>query len=151
MPSPPYRIFFDTSVYIAGLLSPKGAAGELMRLAESGIIQMVVSKRIIIESDQVLINKFPDLIEDSRRFWKSLSPELVKEPSPSKSKSFTENLPLADAFILSAAHKADVLAFVTWNTKDFMKKNIKSLVNFPIVVPGDCLELFRTWINPFFE
>jgi len=149
MPAPPYRIFFDTSVYIAALISPNGAAGELIRLAEAGIIQMVVSQRVIIESDQVLKNKFPGLIEDSRRLWKNLSPELVEEPTPLKSKIFTDKLPFADAFILSAAHKAEVLAFVTWNTRDFMKKGIKSLVTFPVVVPGECLKLFRNWISLF--
>ncbi|VAX35746.1 hypothetical protein MNBD_UNCLBAC01-205 [hydrothermal vent metagenome] len=151
MPTPPYRIFFDTSVYIAALLSPEGAAGELIRLAESGVIQMVVSQRVIIESDQVLKNKFSNLIEDSRRLWKSLSPELIKEPTSLKSKFFIEILPLSDALILSAAHKAGVLAFVTWNTRDFMKKGVESLVMFPIVVPGDCLKLFRGWIIPFWD
>ena len=51
MAVPQYRIFFDTSVYIAALLSSKGAAGELLRLAEGGVVRMVVSEEVIIEVD----------------------------------------------------------------------------------------------------
>ena len=83
-----YRIFFDTSVYIAALLSPQGAAGELVRLAEAGIVRMVVSKEIITEADRVLAVKFPELIQDSRKLWKHLHPEMAPEPSVSQIKPF---------------------------------------------------------------
>ena len=69
---PQYRIFFDTSVYIAALLSPGGAAGELVRLAEAGVIRMIVSEEVIVEADRVLagnrlVFRFPICI-DAR--WK---------------------------------------------------------------------------------
>jgi len=63
MAIPQYRVFFDTSVYIAALLSPRGAAGELVRLAEAGVLRMVVSEEVIVESDRVLAGKFPELIQ----------------------------------------------------------------------------------------
>ena len=144
-----YRVFFDTSVYIAALLSPKGAAGEFLRLAEAGLMTMVVSERVVVEADQVLGRRFPDLIEESRRLWKSLAPEMTPEGTPQAKSPFMERLSPTDASILCSAHLAKVSAFVTWNTRDFMKPGIKSLVPFPIVVPGDCLKLFRQWIQPF--
>ena len=149
MAIPQYRIFFDTSVYIAALLSPGGAAGELVRLAEAGVIRMIVSKEVIIEADRVLAVKFPGLIQESRRLWKHLNPEMVPDPAESQVKPFLEKLPRGDAVILSAAHLAKVSAFVTWNTRDFMTRGVLSLVDFPILVPADCLILFRRWIDPF--
>ena len=74
MALPQYRIFFDTSVYIAALLSPCGAAGELARLAETGVIRMVVSEEVIVEADRVLAVKFPELVQENRRLWKHLHP-----------------------------------------------------------------------------
>lgn len=147
----PYRVFFDTSVYIAALISPSGAAGELIRLAEAGAIQMIVSQDVIIESDKVLAEKFPGLIQESRRLWKHLKPEIAPEPSPSQLKHFHQKLPKADAAILCSASLTKVAAFVTWNTRDFMAHGIQSLDDFPIVVPADCLVLFRKWIDPFLE
>ncbi len=149
MPVPSYRLFFDTSVYLAALISPDGAAGELLRLVEAGAVRMVVCQQVIIEADRVLAAKFPELIQESRRLWKHLAPEITADPSPSQIKPFREQLPQADACILCSAHAAKVSAFITWNTRDFMKKDVSSLVNFPIVVPSDALKLFREWIGPF--
>ena len=149
MAIPQYRVFFDTSVYIAALLSSKGGAGELVRLAEAGVIQMVVSEEVIVESDRVLAGKFPELIQESRKLWKNLSPAMAPDPTESQIKPFLDKLPKGDASILCAAHLAGVSVFVTWNTRDFMVQGVKALVSFPIVIPAECLTLFRKWIDPF--
>ena len=147
MPLPRYRLFFDTSVYIAALISPQGAAGELLRLVETGAITMVVSEEVIRESDRVLGTKLPELVQESRRLWKHLAPEVFPNPTPDALKSFLEKLPKGDAKILCAAHLAKVTAFVTWNTRDFMASSISKLVDFPILIPADGLKLFRKWIG----
>ncbi len=144
-----YRIFFDMSVYIAALLSSDGVAGELIRLAEAGVIRMVVSEEVIVESDRVLAVKFPELIQENRKLWKNLNPEMVSNPTTNQMKPFLQKLSKGDASILCAAHLAEVSVFVTWNTRDFMKSGLSSLVDFPIVVPSEGLKLFRQWINPY--
>lgn len=149
MAGPPLRIFFDTSVYIAALLSPAGAAGELVRLAESGALTMVVSEQVILESDEVVRNKFPDLVEKSRELWKYLEPEVVPNPSANRVRPFEKLVPAADARILCAAERGRVLAFVTWNIRHFMRPGVERLVSFPILVPGAGLQLFRKWIEPY--
>lgn len=151
MAVPQYRIFFDTSVYIAALISPDGAARELVRLAEAMAIRMVVSEEVITETDRVLIAKFPELIQESRKLWKHLGPEIAPNPTVNRIKPFLEKLAEGDAMILCAAHLAGVSAFVTWNTRDFMAQGVASLVDFPIVVPVDGLKLFRKWIEPFLD
>ena len=144
-----YRVFFDTSVYIAALLSSDGAAGELLRLAEAGVIGMIVSEEVIAEADRVLARKFPELVQENRKLWKHLKPEIAPHPSASQSKSFLEKLPRGDATILYAAKLSSPSVFVTWNTRDFLKHDVMSLVDFPIVVPAECLKLFRKWLEPF--
>ena len=151
MVAPRHRVFFDTSVYIAALLSPEGGAGELLRLVEAGALTMVVSEKVVMESDRVLEKRFPDLIQESRRLWENLAPEVAPNPTSKAVMPFLKQLSAGDAAILCSAHLARVSAFVTWNTRDFMKPGIESLVSFPIVVPGDCLKLFRKWIDPFLE
>lgn len=151
MAIPQYRIFFDTSAYIAALISPQGAAGELIRLVEAGVLSMVSSQEVIIEADRVLTKKFPELVQENRKLWKNLAPVIAPDPSASQARLFMERLPRSDATILCSAHLAKVSAFVTWNTRDFMGQQISSLVDFPIVVPADGLKLFRKWIEPFLE
>ena len=146
-----YRIFFDTSVYIAGLRSPNGAARGLLRLAEAQMIRMVVSEEVVMEVDRVTREKFPELVQESRKFWKDLGPEIAPNPRADQAKPFLQKLERGDALILCAAHLAKVSAFVTWNTRDFMVHGVASLVDFPIVVPADGLKLFRKWIEPFLD
>ncbi|MBI4386951.1 MAG: PIN domain-containing protein [Elusimicrobia bacterium] len=149
MAVPQYRIFFDTSVYIAALLSAEGAAGGLLRLVESGAVRMLVSEEVVIEVDRVLSGKFPKLIQDSRRLWRHLRPEIAPNPTAHQIKPFLLKLPKGDASILCSARLARVAAFVTWNTRDFMHPGVMTLVDFPIVVPAEGLKLFRKWIEPF--
>jgi len=151
MAVPPLRIFFDTSVYIAALLSAQGAARELLRLAEAGAVQMVVSEQVITEADRVLGAKFPELVQESRKLWKNLRPEIASPPSAHQAQAFLEKLSKGDALILCAAHLSKVSAFITWNTRDFMIPAVASLVDFPIVIPADGLRLFRKWIEPFLD
>ena len=151
MAIPQYRIFFDTSVYVAALLSPEGAAGELIRLVEGGAIQMVVSEEVIVEIDRVLSKKFPIRVEKSRELLKYLAPEIAPDPTTAQMKPFIHKLDKGDASILCSAHLAKVSAFVTWNTRDFMSDEVESLVDCPIVIPADALKLFRKWIEPFLD
>ena len=137
MAAPRYRAFFDTSVYIAALLSSEGASGELIRLVESGAIRMVVSEEVVVEIDRVLSSKFPVRVQRSRELLKRLTPEVALDES--------------DASILCSAHLAKVSMFVTWNTRDFMAHGVDVLVDFPIVIPANALKLFRKWIEPFLD
>ncbi len=148
---PQYRIFFDTSAYIAGLRSSGGAARELLNLAEAETIGMVVSEEVITEIDRVMARKFQDLVQESRKIWKELKPEVVPNPATGDIRPFLEKLDKGDASILCAARLAKVSAFVTWNTRDFMSHGVDVLVDFPIVVPADALKLFRKWIEPFLD
>lgn len=151
MPIPRYRLFFDTGAYIAGLLSPSGAARELLRLAEARAVAMVVSEEVVTEADRVIAVKFPELVQESRILWKGLEPEVVANPTPHQMEKFRQKLRPGDAAILCAAQLAKVSAFVTWNTRDFMSPGITLLVDFPIVVPADALGLFRKWIDPYLD
>jgi predicted nucleic acid-binding protein len=151
MAIPQYRVFFDTSVYIAALLSPEGAARELLRLVEVKAIQMVVAEEVIIETDRVIAGKFPELVLENRNLWKSLAPEITPNPTTDQVKPFLQKLARADATILCAAQQAKVAVFVTWNTRDFMASDVQSFVDFPIVIPAEGLKLFRKWIEPFLD
>jgi putative PIN family toxin of toxin-antitoxin system len=151
MPRPGNRVFFDTSVYVAALLSDDRAAAELLHLVEDDAIRMVISEEVVVEIDRVLSKKFPDRVYRSRELLKRLAPEIAPSPTSIQIKEFLDKLDGGDASILCSAHLAKVDAFVTWNTRDFMAHGVDKLVEFPIVVPADALKLFRKWIEPFLD
>lgn len=122
-----------------------------MRLVEGGAIRMVVSEEVIVEVDRVLSKKFPVRVQQNRELWKHLGPEIASNPTTNQLKPFSHKLDKGDASILCSAHLAKVCAFITWNTRDFMAHGVDALVDFPIVVPAECLKLFRKWIEPFLD
>jgi uncharacterized protein len=48
------NIVFDTNVLVAGLLSPFGPCGEIIRMVSSGKVALSVDARILSEYDEVL-------------------------------------------------------------------------------------------------
>lgn len=48
------RVVVDTNVVVAGLLSPFGAPGEIVRMIASGALSLCLDARIVSEYDEVL-------------------------------------------------------------------------------------------------
>ena len=138
-----WNVFIDTSALIAGILSPTGAAHEVLRLYEAGVVKAVMSKQVLIEADRNLSEKLPALLPEYRRFLTHLSPLIVDDPPRPVIEQAREIIHHNDALILSAAIEAGVDYLVTWNTRHFQKKAVRDYVQFAILTPGEFLEEFR--------
>ena len=69
----PWREFLDTSELIAGLLSPTGGAHEALRLFEIGVVELTVSRQVLVEADRNLTTKLPALLDAYHDFLYRLS------------------------------------------------------------------------------
>ncbi len=148
MPIKGWRLFLDTSALMAGIVSTRGAAREVMRLGEAGIFGLVISPQVLRELDRNLFKKFPDLIDESRAFCLRLAPELSDEPSPASVRRFEHLIEKEDRGILAAAEESRVDWLVTWNTRDFMVEGVKKSVPFRIATPGELLKAFEEeWLS----
>jgi len=61
MPANP-RVFLDTSALFAGIWSPEGGARLLLKLGESGAIQLVINRQVLLEIENTLRAKAPSHI-----------------------------------------------------------------------------------------
>jgi len=138
-----WNVFIDTSALIAGILSPTGAAHEVLRLCEAGVVKAVMSRQVLVEADRNLSEKLPAFLSEYRRFLKHLSPLIVEDPSRPAVVQAGEIIHHNDAPILAAAIEAGVDYLVTWNTRHFQKKVVRDYAQFPILTPGEFLEEFR--------
>lgn len=59
---PEHRVFLDTSVVFAAVLSASGGARALLKLGESAAIQIWVGTTVLQEADEVFRRKAPDLL-----------------------------------------------------------------------------------------
>ncbi len=135
------RVFIDTSALIAGLNSPSGAAGTILSACFIGSVIPVISPQVIEEMDSNIQKKFPKLIQGWTSFL--LIPlEVTENPSPADVGHAHSILPTSDAPILASALAAKPDALVTWNTRDFKRKEVLNAATFPILTPGEFLRKF---------
>jgi len=68
------------NVLIAGVASVTGASAAVLDLREAQILQMVVSRQVLVEADRNCSAKMPNLIIQFRRFMQNLAPLMVEDP-----------------------------------------------------------------------
>jgi predicted nucleic acid-binding protein len=147
MEKPRLKVFLDTSALIAGIASSKGAAREALRLAEIGLIEVFVSRQVIVEADRNIEAKLPEVLNEYRSFVDLLAPVLIDDPSPKEVKKYSSLINSDDAPILAAAISSGADYLITWDKKHFIKKDIPLASDLKIVTPGEFLKYFREYIE----
>ena len=138
-----WRVFLDTSALIAGLISTTGAAREVLRLCEAGVVEPLVSRQVLTEADRNLSEKLPALIPDYHQLIRRMSPVLIADPPKKAVVEAAKVIHHKDAPILAAAISGEADYLITWNTKHFHKPSVMQTVRFKIMTPGEFLESFR--------
>ena len=138
-----WRVFLDTSALIAGIVSTTGAAREVLRLCEAGVVEIFVSRQVLTEADRNFSEKLPAFVRDYRHLIQRMSPILIDDPSKEAVIKAAQVIHLKDAPILAAAIDGDMDYLITWDTKHFHKQSVMRKVHFKIVTPGEFLKEFR--------
>ena len=137
-----FKVFLDTSAIIAGLNSPTGAAGVLVSFCMTGNIEAIISTQVIEEAERNITKKFPRLLPAWQSFL-LIPPTVTSNPTIRQIRIARKLIPTDDAPILASALKARPDAFVTWNTRDFMRPGLEKNLPFAVFTPGDFLKRFR--------
>ena len=142
------KLFVDISVLIAGIASVSGASGTILDLCEAGIVQMVISRQVLIEADRNLSSKLPGLVEPFRRFIRDLAPLMMEESSAALLKKCEGLVDRKDVAILAAAIEAEAEFLVTLDKKHFLKASIPPSLGIRVLRPGEFLRsLEREWVE----
>lgn len=141
------KVFLDTSALIAGIASSRGAARAVLQLAEIGLIEVSVSRQVIVEADRNIEEKLPEMLNEYRGFIEILSPVLIDDPHQKDIKKFLTVINPDDAPILASAATSGADFLVTWDRKHFIGKNIHIRSNLKIVTPGEFLKYFRKYVK----
>ena len=147
MRKPRPKVFLDSSALIAGIASSKGAAREILRLAEIGLIEAIVSRQVVVEADRNITAKLPECLDDFRNYLETLAPVLAADPSHRDILRFSLLIQPHDAPILAAAVVAQADYLVTWDQKHFMTKGPRALARPKVMNPGEFLHEFRQLLH----
>jgi predicted nucleic acid-binding protein len=138
------RVFLDTSVLFAAVLSETGGSRLILNLGESGAVGLWVGSQALNEAEAVLARKATQskatfaLLLDQAKVSVGPPPD---QAATSQARSVVDYPP--DAHILGEALVAEVDYLVSLDRKHLMDNPRASELPFPIGTPGD----FLAWVR----
>lgn len=143
------KIFLDSSVIIAALLSPQGGSGRILELCEAKIIKGIISQDVVREIQEVIERKLPTLKSSFKKLLKISRLTIIKKVKPSWQNKAKRWIPYEkDAFILAAAKQTNADFLLTLDLKHFIKdQTVAQKSDIKIYTPGDFLNILRTMIG----
>jgi len=138
------RVFLDTSVLFAAVLSPTGGARKLFHLGEAGVLRLIVGPTVLNEADEVVRRKamasrpvLAQLLEASRVEISS-APTAIQVES---ARQFVQYMP--DARMLAEAICAGPDWFVTHDKEHFLNEGPSLRLAFSVGTPGDLIRSIK--------
>lgn len=142
-PTQRIKVFIDTNVLIAGVSSVTGASATILDLCETRVLQMVVSRQILIEADRNFGAKFPQLVDRFRQLMHNLAPLMFEDPTVESMEKAAAIVNRKDAPILAAAQKADVDFLITLDKRHFLNPKTRQKTMLKVVSPIEFLQSFE--------
>ena len=132
------NVVVDTNVLVAGLLSPFGPPGEIVRMIASGALRLCFDARILTEYGEVLARpKFQFSFELTQALLEQIKTEgfsVAGNPLPARLPDPTDE-PFLEAAIAGAAD-----CLITGNIKHFPSSKRQGAI---VLSPNEFLEYFR--------
>ena len=142
-PIPKIKVFIDTHILIAGLSSVTGTSATILDLCEAGVIQMVISRQVLVEADRNIAAKLPNLVDRFRQFIHNIALLMVEDPTSESMQKATAIVDRKDAPILAAAQNANVDFLITLDKKHFLNQKTRQKVVLKVVSPIEFLQSFE--------
>jgi predicted nucleic acid-binding protein len=138
------RIFLDTSVIFAAVLSPTGGARKLFLLGEIGLLNLVIGPTVLSECQEVVQRKSPASLPTLAQLLANALLETSRAPTQkqiSAAEVYVQYAP--DARVLAEAMLAKPDWFVTHDKEHFLSRRSRIDLPFEIGTPGDVLQRFK--------
>ena len=140
------RVFVDANVLIAGTDSQSGASNAVLKMAEVGLFQLVVSTQVLDEAERNLRKKLPRALPNFAAQMARLRLEILPDPTPEQVKPWKEIIETEDAPILCVAVASAVDRLITLNTKDFTPA-VAEQSGLAILTPAQFVEEIRLLVT----
>jgi predicted nucleic acid-binding protein len=135
------RIFLDTSVIFAAVLSETGGARVLFRLGETGVLQLMVGSTVLRECEQVLRRKAPASLPTLAYLLELGLVEITTAPPDEfmeQAKAIVVHEP--DVYVLAEAMAAEPDWFITHDKVHFLNADPSFSLTIRIGIPGDLIQ-----------
>lgn len=139
------NVFLDTSALFAGIWSSTGGARMILRLGESGVINIQVCSLVLSEIENVFRRKSPGNLSYLALILDRSGVKVEPDPGEELISRCNQLVPhQGDAHIIAAAWEIETDFFVTLDREHFIDNTpLVKEVPFPIGTPGDFLAWLR--------
>jgi predicted nucleic acid-binding protein len=141
---PKARVFLDTSVLFAAILSEMGGSRLILKLGEADAIHIFVGPRVLQEAEGVLSRKAP---QHKGRFALLLDRANVTVGPPPTADALAQASAVVnyapDAYVVAEAMAATSDYLVSLDRQHLVGNPRAGVLPFPIGTPGDFLAWFR--------
>ena len=143
------KIFLDTSVIIAAVLSPSGGARQIFLLGEAGVLDLIVGPNVLREADEVVRRKAPGSLPLLAQLLTAGRVEISSKPT-TKQIEIAQTLVMykPDAYVLSEAISAKPDWLITHDKEHFLNQRRDLKLSFEIGTPGDLLLSIKESYRP---
>jgi predicted nucleic acid-binding protein len=137
--------FLDTSALFAGVWSEVGGARQVLRLAEAGLVTVIVSPQVLTEIENNLRSQAPELLGRLALLLDRIGLRLAKAAPEAR---YEAALALVghpgDARLLAEAWEAGAVYFITLDRQHFLdNERPRGRLPFQLGTPGDFLLWYR--------
>ena len=140
------RVFLDSSALFSGVFSSRGAARLILRLGESGVVELLVSSQVVAETERALRRKAARVLGHLAIVLDASGCRVVPNPALEVVREWESLIPhLPDASLLAAAVAAGADYFVTLDRQHFLENAL--LMSHPplrIGTAGDLVDWLRS-------
>ncbi len=138
------KVFLDTSVLFAAVLSPTGGARKLFLLGEAELLELIIGPNVLREADEVVRRKAPASLPLLAQLLEIGKVQTVSAPTSKQIESARREIAYAaDARALAEAIHAKADWFVTHDKEHFLKSKATIHLPFEIGTLGDLLQKFK--------
>lgn len=137
------RVFVDSSVFFSAAYSSRGHARDIIMMALSGEIDMVISQIVIEETRRNLVANSPESLP-FMEFVLASTPHTIVRPTRADVLNAAEFTALKDAPIAAAAKGAKADLLVTLDKKHLLgRPELVEFVGAPIVTPREAVKRIK--------
>ncbi len=134
----------DSSALFAAVLSPSGAARELLRLSLTGEVRLVISQDVLTETRRNLHRKAPTTLSLFEQLLGALDFEMTADPTFRDVRDAAAYVADKDAIIIAAARNAAVDYLATFDRAHLIDPpEVGRKSGLTIATPGDILGWIR--------
>lgn len=138
------KVFFDSSVLIASMLSETGGSAKILMYLEAKFFEGYISKPVVNEVNAVIARKMPEMASIFQNLLKFSKLKIVEKVEPKLLKEAEKWISdKNDAPILAAAKQISADIVLTLDLRHFIyDKDVAKKCGMKILTPGEFLKGF---------